>query len=144
VDRLEELEFGSRKIKSVFSQDKKRKGWDIYVRGAGPPPIKTDKGWLILYHAHEKGEMHKYKLGAMLLHIDNPTKIIARAPAPILHPDEWYENDWKPGVVYACGAVIKDNRLIVYYGGGDKYVCIGEANIHDLLDWMITNGKIDQ
>jgi predicted GH43/DUF377 family glycosyl hydrolase len=63
---------------------------------------------------------------------------------PILHPDEWYENDWKPGVIYACGAVIKNEKLIVYYGGGDKYVCIAEANVSDLLDWIIKNSSINK
>jgi predicted GH43/DUF377 family glycosyl hydrolase len=142
VDRLEQLSTGHTKIKSIYSQNKDIQSWEEFIRGAGPPPIKTEKGWLVLYHAHKKNEMNKYSLGAMILDLHDPTKVIAKAPMPILNPQEWYENDWKPGVIYACGAVIKDDRLIVYYGGGDKYVCIGETNIHELLEWIINNNAI--
>lgn len=142
VDRLEQLSTGHTKIKSIYSQNKAIQSWEEFIRGAGPPPIKTEKGWLVLYHAHKKNEMNKYSLGAMILDLHDPTKVIAKAPMPILNPQEWYENDWKPGVIYACGAVIKDDRLIVYYGGGDKYVCIGETNIHELLEWIINNNAI--
>ena len=79
------------------------KGWDGRIRGAGPPPLKTDKGWLVLYHANQSGEPHKYKLGALLLDLQDPTKVLAKSILPILEPDLWYENDAKPGIVYACG-----------------------------------------
>ncbi|MBU6426957.1 hypothetical protein KGQ27_01830 [Patescibacteria group bacterium] len=118
--------------------------WDNLVRSAGPPPLKTDRGWLLLYHAMDKKEPQiGYKLGAMLLDLAEPTKVIARSPAPILVPSEWYENDWKPGVVYACGATIKNNDLFVYYGGGDKHVCVAHTPLKGLLDWLNDYGKID-
>ena len=114
-----------------------RKSWDTWIRSQGPPPIKTDKGWLVLYHAHERNEFHKYKLGAMLLDLNDPTKITHSSVGPILEPDEWYENDWKPGVIYACGAVVKDGELFVYYGGGDKHVCVAHTPLNELLDSLI-------
>jgi len=120
-----------------------RKGfWDNRVRGAGPPPVRTRLGWLLLYHAQDMAEPHKYKLGAMILDINDPSKILYRAPKPILEPDAHYENDGKPGIVYASGAVMIGENLMVYYGGGDKHVCIAETPIESLLDWLVTYGKI--
>ncbi len=114
-----------------------RKGfWDARVRGAGPPPVKTEDGWLVFYHANDNEELHKYKLGVKLLDLVDPTKILARSKSPILEPDMWYENDWKPGIVYACGAVIKDDILHLYYGGGDKHVCSARTKVKDLLTWL--------
>jgi predicted GH43/DUF377 family glycosyl hydrolase len=124
-----------------------RDRWDARIRGAGPPPLKTSRGWLVIYHANEHNESHKYKLGAHLLDLYNPTKIIATAVLPVLEPDEWYENDSKPGIVYACGAIIKKNEsgkdtLYVYYGGGDKYVCVAHTDVDRLLDYMVEHGSI--
>jgi hypothetical protein len=112
--------------------------WDTWIRSSGPPPVKTDRGWLVLYHAMDKRFPHiGYKLGAMLLDLDNPEKIIAKAKSPILEPDMWYENDWKPGVVYSCGAVEKNGTLYIYYGGGDKYVCVATADLGKLVDTIL-------
>lgn len=142
VDRLEDLDTGKVSIKSRFGSKIPRKGWDTWVRGAGPAPLKTNMGWLIFYHAMDKNDPHiGYKLGALLLDLKDPTKVIARSPSPILTPSEWYENDWKPGVVYACGATVKDDMLYVYYGGGDKHVCVAHAPVNELLDWLIKYGK---
>lgn len=121
--------------------------WDNRIRSAGPPPVKTDKGWLVLYHANQDTEPHKYKLGAKLLDLNNPKKVIAQSILPMLEPDEWYENDSKPGIVYACGALIKEHdgeeNLFVYYGGGDKYVCAAHAPLNDLLNWLINYGNLN-
>lgn len=117
--------------------------WDSKLRGGGPPPIKTDIGWLLLYHAQDLREPHKYKLGAMILDHNDPTKILYRSPQPILEPDAHYENDGKPGVVYASGAVVIGDNLMVYYGGGDKHVCIAETPLKALLDWMVRYGKVN-
>jgi len=117
-----------------------RKGyWDEVTKGAGAPPLKTDCGWLVLYHAVKPG---KYLLGAMLLDLKDPTKILYRSPQPILSPDMPYENDGKPGIVYATGAVIKDGNLMVYYGGGDKHTCLAETPLKPLLDWLVKYGKV--
>ncbi len=121
--------------------------WDNRIRSAGPPPVKTEKGWLVLYHANQDTEPHKYKLGAKLLDLNNPKKVIAQSILPMLEPDEWYENDSKPGIVYACGAITKEHdgkeTLFVYYGGGDKYVCAAHTPLHDLLNWIINYGSVN-
>lgn len=140
VEKLEDLNSGKKKIKSKFGQKTPRTSWDTWLRGTGPSPVRTDKGWLVLYHATNIKEPHKYQVGAMLLDINKPNIIIARSPAALLISDKWYENDWKPGVVYVCGAVVKDNSLLVYYGGGDKHVCVAETNLEDLLNWLMSHG----
>jgi beta-1,2-mannobiose phosphorylase / 1,2-beta-oligomannan phosphorylase len=111
--------------------------WDTFLRGAGPPPVKTDKGWLLLYHAMDDRDPNRYKLGAMLLDSTDPTKVLHRSIAPVLAPDEQYENDGKPGIVYACGAVVRDGILFVYYGGADKVVCVATVPLSDFLDALI-------
>jgi beta-1,2-mannobiose phosphorylase / 1,2-beta-oligomannan phosphorylase len=130
------MEFTERSFYSPDPQQvaDKQIAWHHHVRSAGPPPVKTDRGWLVLYHAHTKEEGHRYKLGAMLLDLKDPTKIICRAHAPILVPDEHYENDGKPGIVYACGTVIKDDILHIYYGGADKVACVATAPLKEFLD----------
>jgi predicted GH43/DUF377 family glycosyl hydrolase len=115
--------------------------WDSRVRGSGPPPIETAHGWLVLYHANDAREPHKYKVGALLLDKDDLTKVIARSPYPVLEPDMPYENDGKPGVVYATGAVVKDGMLIVYYGGGDVRVCSAAAPLDEFLAALVGRQK---
>lgn len=109
--------------------------WDSTVRGAGAPPLKTTEGWLLLYHGFD--EHHPeigYKVGAMLLDLKDPARILYRSSSPILESKEWYENDWKPGVTYASGAVIVGKDLLVYYGGGDKHIAVAKINLAEFLD----------
>jgi predicted GH43/DUF377 family glycosyl hydrolase len=120
-------------IRSRFERAPRPKAWDSRLRGAGAPPLRTKHGWLLFYHAIDEREPHKYKVGAMLLDLKNPKKVLHRSKEPVLEPDEWYENDWKPGVVYVSGAVIVGEDLLVYYGGGDKYVAAARANLDDFL-----------
>jgi predicted GH43/DUF377 family glycosyl hydrolase len=139
IEYLDSLDFddGAFIKSSRPSNDKVvlRKGvWDSRVRGVGPPPIKTDDGWLVLYHAIDVRDPGRYKLGAMLLDLNNPTKILYRSQAPILEPDFDYENNgFKSGVIYSCGAVVKDGELYVYYGGGDSVTCVAMANLATFL-----------
>lgn len=116
--------------------------WHKRTRSAAAPPIKTKDGWLLLYHAMDKEDGGRYKLGAMLLDLKDPSIVICRASRPILEPDEWYENDWKPGIIYASGAVVKNNKLIVYYGGGDKYIGVASIGLSELLNSMKKNSPI--
>ena len=144
--------FSQLNLKSVPPTGGRPEHWDNWVRGAGPPPIKTELGWLLLYHAMDKNDPDKYKLGAMILDAKEPTHILYRSHEPILEPDMPYENDWKPGVVYASGALIlneittsdgkQDGELVVYYGGGDKYVCVAKTPLRPLLNWLVEYGKV--
>jgi len=108
--------------------------WHYRTRSIACPPIKTKDGWLILYHAMDKKEPTRYKVGAMLLDLNNPEKVLYRSNHPILEPDLWYENDYKPGIVYVNGSVVKDDDLYVYYGGGDKHVCVASIKLQELID----------
>jgi len=126
-------------IKSRFTRQARTGHWDTYIRGAGTPPLKTKAGWLLLYHATDEKDPGRYKVGAMLLDLKNPKKVLYRATEPILEPDEWYENDWKAGVVYATGAVIFNSDLLVYYGAGDKFVAAARIKLDDLLFKLMHN-----
>lgn len=110
--------------------------WHFRTRSASAPPIKTKEGWLLLYHAMEKADSNKYKVGAMLLDLKDPSKVLYRSARPILEPDLWYENNWKPGIVYASGAIVRNGELYVYYGGGDKYIGLGTIKLAELLKSM--------
>lgn len=113
--------------------------WHNRTRSVGPPPVKTDYGWLAFYHAMDKNDPNRYKLGAMLLDSKDPRKILYRSRYPILEPDEWYENDWKPGIIYASGAIVKGDMLFIYYGGGDKYIGVAYTNLHEFVQKLMKN-----
>lgn len=129
---------GTKFIKSnnVRPVDKDR-GWDSWFRGVGPAPIKIKEGWLVLYHAMDHKNPDRYKMGALILDAKDPTKVLYRSDNPILEPEEHYENEGhKWGVVYSCGAVVKDGRLFVYYGGADKFVCVASIKLSELVDHL--------
>jgi len=137
-DSLDELD-GKKFIKSDNTRpiDKSR-AWDSWFRGVGPSPIKTKYGWLVIYHAMDHRNPDRYRIGAMILDIKNPAKVLYRSKEPILEPEEWYENEgYKSGVVYSCGAVVKDGELFVYYGGADKVTCVATANLDKFLKELI-------
>jgi len=141
VDDLNDFEKDDRFIRSHYDRHSNTKMWDSWVRGAGPPPIKTKLGWLLFYHAMDVRDPNRYKLGAMVLDLNDPTKVLYRSKAPILEPEEWYENTgWKSGVVYSCGAVVKDGELYVYYGGADSVVCVAMAQLDKFLDELQKHG----
>lgn len=126
-------EFAKHPIRSNNNRTGRAGYWDVFVRGAAAPPIRTRYGWLLLYHGMDPAEPVGYKVGAMLLDADDPTKILYRSAAPIFEPDGLYDNDWKPGIVYASGAIVKDGTLFVYYGSGDKTVNVATAPLEQLL-----------
>jgi len=135
IDYLDDLDFDSEN-KWLEAKDiiPPRQGmWDSAKLGAGAPPIKTKDGWLLIYQAVGKYD-GKYKIGAMLLDLENPAKVLYRSNNPILEPEDWYETTGlKPGVAYPCGAVIKDNKLLVYYGAADNVVCVASADIEPFM-----------
>ncbi|MFZ2983977.1 MAG: hypothetical protein WA053_02730, partial [Minisyncoccia bacterium] len=115
--------------------------WDSFVRSAGPPPVRTSRGWLLFYHAIDASDPGRYKLGAMLLDLVDPTIVLHRSIGPVLAPDEHYENHGKPGIVYACGAVVRHGELFVYYGGADKVICVATAPLEKLVDALIEGSQ---
>jgi predicted GH43/DUF377 family glycosyl hydrolase len=116
--------------------------WDSMVRGIGPTPIKTKLGWLLFYHAISIEEPYKYKIGAILVNLEDPRRVIRCSAASILEPDTVYENSgFKPGVVYLSGAVVKDDELLLYYGASDNYVCVASCGLEDFLVTLMEGGR---
>jgi predicted GH43/DUF377 family glycosyl hydrolase len=114
--------------------------WDSRKVGCGPPPLKTKDGWLLIYQAVGSHGDYRYKIGAMLLDLKDPTKVLARSRNPILEPEAWYENEgFKGGVVYPCGAAIINKRLFVYYGGADTVVCAASVKLNGFLEQLAAN-----
>jgi len=144
VDFIDDLEFsdgnylkGQHRIKV-----RNRRFWDSRKIGAGAPPIKTKYGWLLIYYGVDDKNASQYKIGAMLLDLDDPLKVLYRTDEPILEPDEWYENEGhKAGVAYPCGAVVVDEHLLIYYGGADTVVCVAGAVLDDFLKDLMGGKK---
>jgi predicted GH43/DUF377 family glycosyl hydrolase len=100
--------------------------------GAGAPPIKTEKGWLLIYHGVDEDGV--YRLGAALLSLDDPSKLLYRHPEHILEPEADYEIRGEvPRVVFACGACEVRNKYFVYYGGADSVVCVATVDKEEML-----------
>jgi len=111
--------------------------WDSRKVAAGPPPMRTKDGWLFIYHAIDDKDEFRYKMGAMLLAIKDPPRVLARTTHPILEPSARYENEGlKSGVIYPCGAVILNDQLFVYYGGADMVVCVATAKMSEFMSQL--------
>lgn len=144
IDYFEDLDFkGKFFIKSYYDGEPQEAIWEERIRGIGPPPIKTNEGWLIFYHAMDKDQPHFYKIGAMLLDLKDPTRILYRCSRPVLEPDQNYELEGiKPGIVYSCGGVVFQKRIFLYYGGADTVVCAAYAFLDDFLCWLKSKSNI--
>jgi predicted GH43/DUF377 family glycosyl hydrolase len=116
---------------------KPEQDWEELKVGAGPPPIKTKAGWLVIYHGVSREKV--YRAGAALLDLHDPSIIIGRTKVPILEPKEPYEKFGDVNnVVFPTGAcVVDDEKLFVYYGGADKVCCLATADLNDLLDHIL-------
>ncbi len=135
IDFEDSLNFdGTYWLKGEFKISPRQDKWDSRKIGAGAPPLRTKYGWLLIYQSVGEQDPGRYKIGAMLLHLSDPTKVLCRSQSPILEPEQSYENDgFKAGVIYPCGAVIIDKTLYVYYGAADSYVCVATANLEEFL-----------
>lgn len=107
--------------------------WDSARVGAGASPIKTSRGWLQIYHG--ANEENRYCLGALLLDLEEPWKVIARSEEPVMEPLEPYERDGFFGeVIFTNGHVVDGDVVTVYYGASDSVVCAARFSIAALLD----------
>ena len=147
IDFVDDLDFDGRTrwLEGHFKIAVKSSSWDNLKVAAGPPPIKTKEGWLFIYHAIDEKDDLRYKIGAMLLDIKEPTRVLARTKRPILEPLASYENDGlKFGVVYPCGAVVLNERLFVYYGAADMVVCVATAKMGEFLSQLCYEREAEQ
>lgn len=103
--------------------------------GAGPPPIETPQGWLLLFHCVEQQETGwLYRMSAALLDLDDPSKVLARAPSWVFAPGAPYEmQPPKPGIIFPTGAVVDGDTLRLYYGAADSSVALATASLSQLM-----------
>ncbi len=112
--------------------------WEAKKIGAGPPPIRTEAGWLLIYHGVDKD--HVYRAGAALLDEKNPYKVIARLPYTILEPETDYERFGDVDmVVFPEGIVQIDDELQIYYGAGDKVIGLARGSLSHLIEELWKN-----
>lgn len=117
-----------------------RKGswWDAYKVGLGPQPIETPEGWLIIYHGVKTTAAGAlYRLGLVLLDLDDPSKIVKRCDEWVFGPYDYYERVGDvPDVTFPCGVVLRGDELIMYYGAADTTMAIATASLKQLLDYI--------
>jgi predicted GH43/DUF377 family glycosyl hydrolase len=107
--------------------------WERKI-GGSTPPLKSDRGWLVIYHGvDDKGV---YRVGALLLDLANPRKVLARLPVPILEPEAEFERNglYPHGVVFPTANVIKDGTLFVYYGCADQTIGVATCDFAELVN----------
>ncbi|MBP6217403.1 MAG: hypothetical protein KA436_02325 [Oligoflexales bacterium] len=135
IDYLDHLHFDGTFWLEGKAEIQVRPGyWDSRKIGAGAPPVKTREGWLLIYYGVDDLNDKTYNIGAMLLDLNDPSKVLFRTNIPIITPSDWYENvGFKPGIVYPCGAIVLGSQLFVYYGAADSVVCVATANLETFL-----------
>ena len=107
--------------------------WEALKVGAGPPPIRTDAGWLLIYHGVDRKRV--YRAGAALLDARDPRTVLARLPYPILEPERDYERVGDvPNVVFPEGVVEMDGELQVFYGCADKVIAMATGRLSELIE----------
>ena len=108
--------------------------WEFIQIGNCGSPLETNEGWIVLTHG--VGPMRKYCIGAILLDLEKPTKIIARLDEPLLAPHEKEREGYVPNVVYSCGALIHNNELVIPYAMSDINSGIATVAVSELLNGM--------
>jgi len=108
--------------------------WEFIQIGNCGSPLETDKGWIVLTHG--VGPMRQYCIGAILLDLENPAKIIARLEEPLLTPNEEEREGYVPNVVYTCGAIFHNSDLVIPYGMSDITSGIATVRVSELIDCM--------
>lgn len=106
--------------------------WEFVQIGNCGSPIETEKGWLVL--SHGVGPMRKYSLGAFLLDLENPARVISRLSEPLLAPNENEREGYVPNVVYTCGALVHNRTLIIPYAMSDYATTFATVSLDELLD----------
>jgi predicted GH43/DUF377 family glycosyl hydrolase len=109
--------------------------WEFVQLGNCGSPLETESGWLVLTHG--VGPMRKYALGAFLLDLDDPSRVIGRLDVPLLEPDANEREGYVPNVVYSCGAVIHDRELIIPYAMSDYASTFATVSVDEVLGAMV-------
>lgn len=138
ADFVSSLDFTKERVKECIEIIAPRRGmWDGGKVGISSPPVKTKGGWLLLYHGVSWSTT--YRVGAVLLDLDDPTIVIARTAIPLFEPEEEYERKGLiPNVVFPCGMVVRSGMAYIYYGAGDSVIGVATVKMTTLLDMMKT------
>jgi predicted GH43/DUF377 family glycosyl hydrolase len=108
--------------------------WELIQLGNCGPPIETPRGWLVLTHG--VGPLRVYAIGAILLDLDDPHRVIGRLTEPLLTPNPDERDGYVPNVVYSCGALVEHGTLVLPYGCSDSSIRIACVDLSVLLDRM--------
>lgn len=111
------------------------RGWGVIQLGNCGPPIETDDGWLVLTHG--VGPMRTYSIGALLLDLDDPTRVVKTLAEPLLTPADDEQDGYVPNVVYSCGSLLHGETLVVPYGIADTSIAIATIRWPELLEAMV-------
>jgi len=111
------------------------RGWELIQVGNCGSPIETDAGWLVLTHG--VGPMRQYAIGALLLDLHDPQRVIAELLDPLLEPDRTERHGYVPNVLYSCGGLIHSGTLWLPYGASDTRVGFATVPVGALLDAMV-------
>jgi predicted GH43/DUF377 family glycosyl hydrolase len=137
ADFLDSLDFEKSRLTRCIEIMGPRPGmWDSTKIGIAGPPIKTKKGWLLIYHGVSK--TGTYRLGAVLLDNKNPSIVISRTVDTIFEPLEEYEKVGQVrNAVFSCGAVLRGDTIFVYYGGADTVLGVAKISLKKLLKILL-------
>jgi predicted GH43/DUF377 family glycosyl hydrolase len=109
--------------------------WEYVQLGNCGSPIETEEGWLVLTHG--VGPMRKYALGAFLLDLDDPSRVIGRLDVPLLQPDANEREGYVPNVVYSCGGLVHNRQLIIPYAMSDYASTFATVSLDEVLEAMV-------
>ena len=127
------LSWPEERMRPVFGP-RPENSWDSLRVGGGSVPIETDQGWLVVYHAYDPS--HSYRLGACLLDLDDPGKVIHRPKEFIFEPREiWELRGDVPNVVFTCASLVGGDFLYVYYGAADHVIGLATVPFAEILDY---------
>jgi len=137
IDYLDSLDFENEGAdKCIFLLGPRAGMWDGIKVGITAPPLECDEGWLLLYHA-VSAIHNSYRVGAVLLDKNDPSLVLARSADPIFQPEMPYEKEGiVSNVVFPCGAIIRDNKVYIYYGGADTVTGVATMDLDIILNGL--------
>jgi predicted GH43/DUF377 family glycosyl hydrolase len=113
--------------------------WELIQLGNCGSPIETTAGWLVLTHG--VGAMREYAVGALLLDLEDPLRVLGRLSEPLLRPTQEERDGYVPNVVYSCGGLVHDQTLLLPYGSSDSAVRFVLVDLPGLLDRLTQDGR---
>jgi predicted GH43/DUF377 family glycosyl hydrolase len=121
--------------------------WEDNRIGGSTPPIKTDAGWLVFYHGVETLDPAVkrvcYRVGALLLDLDDPTRVLARTPEPLMEPETYYERFglYIPNVIFPTANVVKEGLVYLYYGVCDTAIALATVPLADIVERVLRTDR---